>query len=83
MLDSCGERGSESGAMGRDAGDDGARAWKGAEGEGGALRGERQEPEEDLVSTELIDVLTAKKLLLKWPGRSGLGCGAATECKGG
>lgn len=33
--------------MGRDAGDAGAGDWEGAEGEGGALRGEGEEPEED------------------------------------
>ena len=52
--DSCGEHGCGPGEVACDAGDTGARDCEGEEGQGRALGGEEQEPEEDWVSDELI-----------------------------
>ena len=52
--DPCGKHGCESGAVDGDSGDVGVGDCEGEEGEGGALRGEGQEPKEDWVSDEVI-----------------------------
>lgn len=62
--DSCGERGCGSGEVAGDAGDDGEGGWESAASEEGALRGEGEEPEDDLVSAGSIDV----KIAFEWSG---------------
>lgn len=57
--DSCGERGCSSGGVEGDAGVAGAGDQEGAEGQAGALEGEREKPEEDWVSGGVIKGETA------------------------
>lgn len=54
--DSCGQHGPESGAVDGYADDVGAGDCEGEEGEGGALGGEGEEPEEDWVYAGLKEV---------------------------
>ncbi len=71
--DSCGEHGCGPGEVEGDAGDDGTGDQEGAEGQGGALGGEEEQPQEDWVSAELI----GGEVALEEAGRVVSGLGAA------